>query len=158
MTIMIARKTGRIRDAAGFVRTVKKGLTTADADAGIVRTHPHLWEPLTVDYPGPASADDRTVAELRADYEGACQTIAAMMAAAIGEGRGPIRGVVEDIADLRFERDALLRRIEETEAAAAADPDPADDAEPETAPDPDPTPEPKPAKKTAARHAKAKED
>lgn len=37
----------------------------------------------------------------RDEYDFACQTIAAMHAAAVGEVRGPIRGVVEDVADLR---------------------------------------------------------
>lgn len=36
---------------------------------------------------------------MRHDYEGVCKTVAEMHAAAIGEfGRGPIRGVVEDVA------------------------------------------------------------
>jgi len=43
----------------------------------------------------------RRVAELEGERDRACQTIAAMHAAAVGEVRGPIRGVVEDIADLR---------------------------------------------------------
>ncbi|HEX7825485.1 MAG TPA: hypothetical protein VF477_11325 [Mycobacterium sp.] len=33
------------------------------------------------------------------DYLGACEQVAAMHAAAVGEVRGPIRGVVEDVAD-----------------------------------------------------------
>ena len=40
-------------------------------------------------------------AEMKGNYERACQTIAEMHAAAVGEVTGPIRGVVEDVADLR---------------------------------------------------------
>jgi len=47
---MIAKRTGLIRGLAG-TRRVRKGVTTADDGADIVRTHPHLWEPLRVDYP-----------------------------------------------------------------------------------------------------------
>jgi len=54
---------------------------------------------------------------LRADYERACKTIAAMHAAAVGGARGPSRGVVEDVADLRRTAEtfaALHRAAEET--------------------------------------------
>ncbi len=44
----------------------------------------------------------------KADYLNACVTIANMHRAAVGEVTGPKRGVVEDIEDLRLERDALL--------------------------------------------------
>lgn len=47
------------------------------------------------------------VERLRADYESACVTIADMHRAAIGEVRGPVRGVVEDVADVR----AALQRL-----------------------------------------------
>ncbi|AMW11640.1 hypothetical protein A4E84_20360 [Streptomyces qaidamensis] len=43
----------------------------------------------------------RDLAEMRRSYESACVTIAAMHEAAVGEVRGPIRGVVEDVADVR---------------------------------------------------------
>ncbi|KAA6215130.1 hypothetical protein CP973_00225 [Streptomyces albofaciens JCM 4342] len=36
-----------------------------------------------------------------ADHAAACQQIAAMHAAAVGEVRGPRRGIVEDVADIR---------------------------------------------------------
>jgi hypothetical protein len=39
--------------------------------------------------------------ELKRSYENACKTIADMHAAAVGEARGPTRGVVEDVQDLR---------------------------------------------------------
>lgn len=48
----------------------------------------------------------------KADYEGACQTVALMHEAAAGEVRGPNRGVVEDIADLRKERDQARAEAE----------------------------------------------
>jgi len=44
---------------------------------------------------------DKTAEEWKADYEGACKTVAMMHAAAVGEVTGPTRGVVEDVADLR---------------------------------------------------------
>lgn len=40
-------------------------------------------------------------ARLKEDYERACKTVAEMHAAAVGEIRGPIKGVVEDVAALR---------------------------------------------------------
>lgn len=44
-------------------------------------------------------AEDR-VGHIRDDHDRACQTIAAMHKAALGETRGPLRGVVEDVQDL----------------------------------------------------------
>ena len=44
----------------------------------------------------------------KADYLNACETIANMHCAAVGEVTGPKRGVVDDIEDLRLERDAIL--------------------------------------------------
>jgi len=123
--VMIAKRTGLIRGLAG-TRRVRKGVTTADDGADIVRSHPHLWEPLRVDYPaafmawpdppaatgGAGEPVDRDVVVPRAEYDSACEQIAAMHAAAAGEVRGPIRGVVEDIADLRAERDELRRIVD----------------------------------------------
>jgi len=41
--------------------------------------------------------------EMRSSYEGACRTVADMHAAATGrEGMGPVRGVVEDVEDVRM--------------------------------------------------------
>lgn len=49
------------------------------------------------------------------DHLGACQTIAEMHAAATGRtGEGPVRGVVEDVADVRT---AMLRAEEERDGA-----------------------------------------
>lgn len=52
---------------------------------------------------------DAEAARWKAEYERACQTIADMHAAAVGEVTGPKRGVVEDVADLRA---AYLRHLE----------------------------------------------
>lgn len=41
------------------------------------------------------------LAAMREAHQGACETIAQMHKAAVGETRGPIRGVVEDVQDLR---------------------------------------------------------
>lgn len=41
------------------------------------------------------------IAGLNRAYQGSCNTIAAMHAAAVGEVRQPIRGLVEDIHDVR---------------------------------------------------------
>lgn len=43
----------------------------------------------------------RELAAVREAHQGACETIAQMHKAAVGETRGPIRGVVEDVEDLR---------------------------------------------------------
>lgn len=50
---------------------------------------------------------------LREDYERVCKTVADMHAAAMGEITGPKRGVVEDIYDLKAERDSLKAEYEE---------------------------------------------
>ena len=54
--------------------------------------------------------------EAQRDYLRACQTVAEMHAAAVGEVCGPKRGVVEDVADLRAERDAAIRERDEARA------------------------------------------
>jgi len=51
------------------------------------------------------------LADARRDYLNACRTIAEMHAAAVGELRGPGRGVVEDVADVRAELTAAYRAI-----------------------------------------------
>ena len=57
------------------------------------------------------------VAELADSYDSACRNVAALHAAAVGEVRGPIRGVVEDVEDLRKERDELAVIVERLLAA-----------------------------------------
>ncbi|MBT2505132.1 hypothetical protein J7I98_04315 [Streptomyces sp. ISL-98] len=54
------------------------------------------------------------LANQRETYEDACQQIAAMHAAAVGEVTGPNRGVVEDVADVR---EAMLRAEQERDGA-----------------------------------------
>lgn len=55
------------------------------------------------------------VQQLKDDNGRACETIALMHAAAVGEVTGPRRGVVEDVEDLRLERDALKQQVAELE-------------------------------------------
>jgi len=50
--------------------------------------------------------------ELEAERDNACELVAQMHHAATGYMQGPIRGVVEDIADLKTERDQLRAEIE----------------------------------------------
>jgi hypothetical protein len=49
--------------------------------------------------------------ELEAERDNACELVAQMHHAATGYMQGPIRGVVEDIADLKTERDQLLAEV-----------------------------------------------
>ena len=58
-------------------------------------------------------------ARLKDDYQNACKTVAEMHAAAVGQIVGPNRGVVEDVADLRAERDDWKARAEAAEAEIA---------------------------------------
>ena len=58
-------------------------------------------------------------ARLKDDYQNACKTVAEMHAAAVGQIVGPNRGVVEDVADLRAERDDWKARAEAAEAELA---------------------------------------
>lgn len=44
---------------------------------------------------------DRELAAMRVAHQGACEMVAQMHAAAVGEATAPIRGVVEDVQDLR---------------------------------------------------------
>lgn len=54
--------------------------------------------------------------QAKEDHGGACKLVALMHAAAVGEVTGPNRGVVEDVADLRTERDALKKENAELRA------------------------------------------
>lgn len=60
---------------------------------------------------GELAARDIEIADRRADYERACALVADMHAAAMGGVVGPARGIVEDVADLRAERDALHKAL-----------------------------------------------
>ena len=57
---------------------------------------------------------------VRRAWEGACVMVADMHAAAIGRVGGPLRGVVEDVTDVRKERDELRARCEAAEARCEA--------------------------------------
>ena len=48
---------------------------------------------------------------LKTEYGNACKLVADMHAAAIGQAVGPIRGVVEDVTDVRLESDALAAKL-----------------------------------------------
>lgn len=54
---------------------------------------------------------EEEIEEQKGNYLRCCQTVAAMHEAAMGEVCGPRRGVVEDVEDLRKERDALRAEI-----------------------------------------------
>jgi len=56
--------------------------------------------------------------DLEAERDDACRLVAQMHYAATGYMQGPIRGVVEDIADLKTERDQLHAEIERLRADA----------------------------------------
>jgi hypothetical protein len=60
------------------------------------------------------------ITRLRADYEGACKLVAEMHAAAVGEVRGPIRGVVEDVQDLRSRVAELLDALKRLNHVSSA--------------------------------------
>lgn len=67
---------------------------------------------------------DAELTETKRNYDGACKTIAEMHAAAVGGVKGPNRGVVEDVADVRQRldnMDKLHARI--VEKCETADPD-----------------------------------
>jgi hypothetical protein len=65
----------------------------------------------------------------KADYLGACGHIAAMHAAAVGEIRGPIRGVVEDVEDVRAAYEAQHARADTLDRLCREQRKRADDAE-----------------------------
>lgn len=50
--------------------------------------------------------------EARENYQRACETITRMHAASVGEITGPIRGVVEDVADVKSKLDSSLAECE----------------------------------------------
>lgn len=56
--------------------------------------------------------------ELEAERDHACKLVAQMHHAATGYIQGPIRGVVEDIADLKTEREELRAEVERLRADA----------------------------------------
>jgi hypothetical protein len=67
---------------------------------------PHKVKSILNHWPGQFAAVITETAEstqLKGDYEKACETIAAMHAAAVGEVTGPVLGVVEDVKAVRNE-------------------------------------------------------
>lgn len=93
-------------------------------------------------FPDRRTGDTRTARDLARQngalqkaYRDACQLIADMHTAAVGEKRQPVRGLVEDVLDARYaaaeeiahladlvaslsyERDAAMRRLAQAEAA-----------------------------------------
>lgn len=50
------------------------------------------------------------IRNIQKQYEDACSLVARMHEAAVGEARGPIRGVVQDVEDLRIKYEKLLRK------------------------------------------------
>lgn len=57
------------------------------------------------------------IESLKVDHSNACHTIAQMHAAAMGEVTGARRGVVEDVEDVRVERDRLRGQVAEMRSA-----------------------------------------
>jgi hypothetical protein len=66
------------------------------------------------------AVNDHTRWVPRTDYDTAAETVALMHAAAVGEVRGPRRGVVEDVEDLRASRDEMRRALDASDRALAA--------------------------------------
>lgn len=60
------------------------------------------------------AAAQAKVEMLLGEYAEACKLVADMHAAAVGEVRGTIRGVVADVADMKADRDRLAREVEHT--------------------------------------------
>lgn len=72
----------------------------ADTESAPVATDGHASAPGSVDPPW-----------MMQEYVNACETIARMHAAAVGEVRGPTDGVVADVAALRAFADALVEAV-----------------------------------------------
>lgn len=53
----------------------------------------------------------RDLREMRGNYDRACRTVAAMHKAAVGDVRGPARGVVEDVEDVRQRADQIMKAL-----------------------------------------------
>lgn len=65
-------------------------------------------------------SEQSEIIRLRVDYERACKTVAEMHAVAVGEIRGPIVGVVEDVANVRAELLKLRIALQDIHARASA--------------------------------------
>lgn len=114
--LRLIMETYNVEPPAGILDTINGLLAAKDAE--IERLHEKLGE-VSV------SAE-----ESHADYKGACVTIAAMHAAALGEVTGPRRGIVEDVADVRARLNAaeealsLVLKTAPTQAPATPPVDP----------------------------------
>lgn len=56
MADLVVAKTTATFEHNGETIWIYQGRTTADADAGIVKAHPNMWEPIRVDYPARKTA------------------------------------------------------------------------------------------------------
>ncbi len=91
--IVRAKLNAVVRRADGGPRImVKKGVTTAHAGSDLARSHPHLWEPLDVDYP----------------VEGADLTDAAVEAAGTSHTEA-LRAIAEGMAERGYDLVAQSR-------------------------------------------------
>ncbi len=75
-------------------------------------TSEYMWEWYKENYPKLEEENLQLKSEielLKIDYGNACQTVAKMHEAVVGKVCGPIRGVVEDVADLRTALEALKK-------------------------------------------------
>lgn len=90
--IMRAVRTGMIRRDGGTRLIVKKGVSTAHEGAEIVKSHPHLWEPIEVDFP----------------VEGGELTDAAVEAAGTSHTEA-LRSILNGLAERGYEVDAESR-------------------------------------------------
>ena len=59
------------------------------------------------------------VQAMRSSHDNACALVACMLEAALGKVCEPVRGPVEDVLDLRMERDSLKAQLEEVLTAPA---------------------------------------
>ena len=59
VSVLVAQQSAVVA-VDGTPHRVKRGRTTAHAGAAIVKQHPDLWGPLTVDYPAPTRSKKST--------------------------------------------------------------------------------------------------
>lgn len=57
MTEILIARTSRRVNVAGVVHTVRRRITTAHPSSAVVQDYPELWEPISVDFPAPLSAE-----------------------------------------------------------------------------------------------------
>ena len=95
--------TAELRSRADGLRALFGPGVAAPVDAAIDRLADVAFSLLEARTAGDRYVDQLRddLVEVRGSYDGACQTIAQMHAAAVGGVQGPNRGVVEDVADVR---------------------------------------------------------